>query len=110
VNPPTDDELQAAAATLSTLVDLTAEGPTGEPDLHHHIANLNPRDAAATIAVAAAVIHTDRTRNNAFLEHAARTNRDLRQTHDRYLRTLQQIASTTASPRTRRIATDALAP
>lgn len=107
---PTDDQLQAAAATLSHLVNIASEGPPGEPDLHQHIAGLSQAEAAAVIAVAAAVIHTDRTRADRLLEHAATTNRDLRQAHDRYLRALQQIAASTASPRTRRLATDALAP
>lgn len=110
VTTPTDDQLQDAAATLSHLVDLAAEGPTGHPDLHHAITQLDPDHRDHTLAVAAAVIHDDRTRHDALLDHGAQTNRDLRIAHDRYLAALQHIVGATASPKIRRIATDALAP
>lgn len=105
---PTDAQLQAAAQTLSTLVDLAAEGETGEPDLHAYIASLPTGEARAVLGVAAAVIVTERRTNDARQEYAAAANRDLRDAQDRYRDALQQIMAVTAIPKLHRIVHDAL--
>lgn len=105
---PSEEQLHAAAETLSALVDLAAEGAPGEPDLHARIADLPPHDARAALAVAAAVIFTERRNNSAMQQHAAAANRDLRRSHDRYRDALWQIKAATSSPKLRRIVHDAL--